>query len=212
MAGTTEIYDEGAVVLVSTGWTSYVTHARLWTDSNVEVDEQSVTFTYNTSEKRWKPTGDIVFDVAAGTQDVSYVTIGSSTVEYYEKVFATLYDFTTLGTLTIDSWAFNITGTSLNDDGKEALFGTGFLGIATAKLYTSGSAVLLDTQSVTFEVTQADGTIEPTANIIFDVTSGIAYSIQLLISTTVVYNRTLDSTYPFTTPGTLTVDSWAISF
>jgi len=212
MAGTTRIHDAGAVVLVSTGWTSYVTHARLWTDSNVEVDEQSVTFTYNTSEKRWKPTGDIVFDVAAGTQDVSYVTIGSSTVEYYEKVFATLYDFTTLGTLTIDSWAFNITGTSLNDDGKEALFGTGFLGIATAKLYTSGSAVLLDTQSVTFEVTQADGTIEPTANIIFDVTSGIAYSIQLLISTTTVYNRTLDSTYTFTTPGTLTVDSWAISF
>ena len=211
MAGTTETYDEGKVVLMETGWTSYVTHARLWTDSNVEVDEQSVTFTYNTSENRWKPTGDIVFDVVAGTQDVSYVTIGSSTVEYYSKAFATLYDFTTLGTLTIDSWPFNITGDYLNDDGKEALFGTGFLGIATAKLYTSGSAVLLDTQSVTFEVTNQGGQLEPTANIIFDVTSGIAYSIQLFISTTVVYGRTLDSTYTFDTPGRLTVDSWAIS-
>lgn len=215
MAGITQVFDEGKVALMNTGWTSFVTTAKLYTNLDALVDTQTVTFAFDDVAIEWKPTADIVFDVASSTQDVSYVTIGTTTVPYYSKLFASLYDFTTAGTLTIDSWVFTLAGSgtfTITDEGVEALFNVGVLGITSAQLRNITGLVTIDTQSVTFSVTDAGGTLEPTADIVFNgTTADSGRLIYIYVSAVNIFVKDLGQNYVFTTPGTLTVDSWTVN-
>jgi hypothetical protein len=219
---TTRVTQLGRKELFDDGWTANVTWARLYTNLDVLVDEQPLTLTYDSGLDILKPTADIVFDVGAGTDDVAYVSFGYTIpaqepapafdFELYFKVLPSLYDFITDGTLTIDSWDITFSGTYLLLAGRQVLIPTGFTSkITTAKLYSSTNA-LLDTQSVTFVTDNQTGVMSPNADIIFDVDSGIASRIKLYnTGGTELYNRTLNTTYTFTTKGTLTVDAWNIT-
>jgi hypothetical protein len=206
----------GKSALFSQGWTTGIVRARLYTNLDALVDTQTIEMAYNSSTDTLSPTADIVFNVGTGVEDVAYVDIGyidggSLWVGYYTKDLPSLYDFTTAGTLTIDSWAITFGGTSLTVAGKDVLVPSGFTStVVSAKLYNSADE-LLDTQSVTLSVTS--GVMSPTADIVFNVATGkVAYYITLVTSGAVeVYKRILSTSYTFTTKGTLTVDAWNIT-
>jgi len=205
----------GKYDLFTTGWTSKVTWAKLFTNLDVEVDEQSCTLEYVGGAL--SPTADIVFDVGASTDDVAYIMIGYTSgtdVAVYIKDLPSLYDFTTAGTLTIDTWTISIGGTHILTAGKEIMAEQGFTSIITwAKLYTSANE-LLDSENVTLSA-NGQGIMQPTADIVFNVATGkVANYITLGYtpsSDVVCYKRVLSSSYTFTTAGTLTVDSWTIT-
>ena len=215
------LYDSGKSHLFNLGWTSGINKIYLYTSGNVLVDSQSVTFTY--SGGVLVPTADIVFNVPAGTSNVAYVEIGRYTPEdppipaifnpYYKEGFSTTYNFTTAGTLTIDSWELNIGGTGLQAAGEEALFTTGWASTITqAKLYTVGDA-LVDTQSITFEV-NGSYQLVPTAAVTFDVagsTNDVKYINLCDASNNVYFKRLFSGDYDFPTAGTLLVSSWPFS-
>ena len=214
----TAVSEIGAYNLFYGGWTSSVAQAKLYTNLDVLVDTQAITLNYASSQMQ--VSADIVFSVAAGTNDVSYVEIGytspayeqipESWMDFYSKDLALLYDFATAGTLTIDSFNISVTGDYLQAAGRDELCQYGFDSKVTwAKLYTSADA-LLDTQSVTLETSIA-GVCSPTADIVFTVTSGTGYYVALGYGTTVMYKRLLGAGYTFTTPGTLTVSSWEMT-
>jgi|LGVE01.1.fsa_nt_gb hypothetical protein len=209
------ITTEGEQELFLNGWTSIVTWAKLYTDADVEVDEQTVTLVWDGTNENMKLTADVVFDVTGGTNNVEYVKFGytsGSDIVVFTEIFSTLYDFSTTGTLTLDYGYFYISGTSISTAGEEELADNGFETIVTAKLYTTGSAVLLDTQTVSFTAESGDLSLDD--SIVFDVASGIPYSIQLFnTGGDNLYQRVFDSAIDeFTTPGTLTVDTWVFSF
>ena len=108
--------------------------------------------------------------------------------------------------------------TAITTAGKTQLFSTGWKDYANKiKLYKEADAVNpVDTQSVTFTYNSTTKTIEPTADIVFDVTSGtqdVSY-VELIydngVTDTVLYTKTLDTLYDFPTAGTLTIDNWSI--
>ena len=144
----------GKHYLFFSGWTTRVVQATLYTATNSIVDTQAVTLSYNSTTNVLSPTADIVFDVEAETEDVAYVSIDGFNDPLYYPIYTkdlpSLYDFTTAGTLTIDSWDITFGGTHLLDAGKDLLVTVGLTTkITWAKLYTSADA-LLDTQNVTF--------------------------------------------------------------
>jgi hypothetical protein len=208
----------GKNALFTAGWTTAIVRARLYTNLDALVDTQTIAMAYNSSTDTLSPTADIVFAVGAGVNDVAYVEIGfidggSLWVGFYSKDLPSLYDFSTAGTLTIDSWAITFGGTSLTVAGKDVLVPSGFTStVVSAKLYNA-SDVLLDTQSVTLTSSAGTGIMSPTADIVFNVaTGGVAYYITLVTSGAVaVYKRILSTSYTFTTAGTLTVDAWSIT-
>jgi len=137
--------------LFTGGFTSNIQWIRLYTQTGVLVDEQPVTFTYQTD--KIEITADVVFEVPASTNDVSYVIVGRTQTPldflYYRKMLDVLYDFTTAGTLTIDSFTFAVTGAPLQPDGREALFTTGWSSYITQiRINNSGGAI--DTKPATF--------------------------------------------------------------
>jgi len=211
----TAVTELGSYELFNSGWESKIAWARLYTNLDVLVDEQACSFTYSGSTLN--PTADIVFDVGAGVNDVAYIILGYTTgtpldIEMYSKDLPALYDFTTAGTLTVDSWAITLGGTSLTADGRPVLAQDGFVStIVSAKLYNA-SDTLLDTQSVTMSASPSTGVMSPTADIVFDVaTGGVAYYITLCnTGGTELYKRIIGS-YTFATAGKLTVDAWDFS-
>lgn len=210
------LYTAGKTALFKYGWTPKITWARLYTDTDDLVDEQSVTFIE--SSGIISPSADIVFSVAASTNDVSYIKLGYTTgldFEIYRKDLDQLYDFTTAGSLTVDTFTFTIAGTYLTVQGKSDIWTQGFEEITFAKLYTS-SDVLVDTQTTSFTTNTGTGALNCDADIIFDVAGGTnnVYYIQLGYndgSDKFDYKRLLSTTYNFTTTGTLKVDSWAFT-
>jgi hypothetical protein len=215
----TSVSTLGKYYLLFSGWTTRIVRAKLYTSSNVLVATETVTFSYNSTTNILSPTAPIVFDVAEAVDDVAYVVIeGFNDPTYYAiytKDLPSLYDFTTAGTLTVSSWEITFSGSYLLDAGKDILVTEGLSSkITWAKLYNA-SNVLLDTQSVTMSASSSTGIMQPTADIVFDVaTGGVASYIRLGYtdgSDVICYQRTLPSTYTFTTAGTLTVDSWFIT-
>lgn len=210
---TTGLTDGGKEVLFSDGWTSKVTTAWLYTDADVLVDTQSITLTHTSSTSTMQVSADITFNVDASTDDVSYIEIGRMVGEmkdpFYTKTLSTLYDFATAGTLTVDSFVITISGTSLLAAGIDSLCNVGLETMISAKLYDAGD-VNLDTQALTFTATD---TLDLDSSVVFDVAKDKTASYIKLLNSGgfALYKRTLDTTYPFSTAGTLTVDSWSIS-
>lgn len=208
----------GKYNLFKYGWESTINYARLYTATDTLVDTKTIAMNY--ASNVLSPTADIVFNVPAGTNDVSYVVIGNLTTgtytSFYSKDLSALYDFTTAGTLTIDSWEISLSGTYLQTTGRQALFETGWESYITwAKAYTLGD-VIVDTQSTTFTANISTGAFSPTADIVFNVSAGtndVAYiNLGYTSGTDIVFYKRIFSTYyDFVTAGTLTVDSWTIS-
>lgn len=203
----------GKYELFHNGWTTRMTWAKLYTSADVLVDEQTVALSWNGTNKLMEIVADVVFDVAGGTNDVSYVIFGTGTapdIVFYTEVFAVLYDFATAGTLTLDSARFTLSSSYITDLGKEELSTAGWETIVTAKLYAAG-AVLLDTQTVAFS-TATTGIMTADAAIVFDVADNTAYAVDLLnVGAEALYYRVLPVTAEFVTPGTLTISSWAMT-
>jgi hypothetical protein len=209
----TGLTDIGRERLFTAGWTTEITKAWLYTSSDVLVDTQNLTMTHTTGTATLVASADIVFNVAASTNDVAYIQIGALAGEikstYYTKTLSTTYDFVSAGTLTVDSFVITLTGSSLTADGKDELWTVGFETITGAKLYDTIDA-LLDTQTVSFTATE---TLDLDSAIVFDVATGKTAEYVTLINTSadVLYNRILDATYPFTTAGTLTISEWSLA-
>ena len=209
------IYEVGKTDLFNNGWTSKITWARLYTDTGVLVDQQSVTFTYVTDHIQ--PTADIVFEVSSATDDISYITLGYTSgldAILYRKDLSQLYDFTTSGILTVDTFTIGLTGSSLQPDGRQALFTTGWnTTITKLRINNAGGAV--GTVSCDFDV---DGSYDFAldSQVVFEVsagTNGINNAQLLNSSNTVYWSKTLPSPAPynFTTAGELRINTWVIS-
>ncbi len=209
----TGLTDSGRERLFSDGWTTKVTKAWLYTSSDVLVDTQDLTMTHATGTATLVASADIVFDIAAATSDVAYITIGALAGEikdtYYTKTLSTTYDFVSAGTLTVDSFVISLTGSSLTSDGKDELWTVGFETITSAKLYDTSDA-LLNTQTVSFTATD---TLDLDSAIVFNVAKDKTAEYVVLVNTGAqqLYNRVLDATYPFTTAGTLTISAWSLA-
>lgn len=125
---TTAITTLGKYHLFKSGWTTRANRIKLYTDNGTLVDTKTVTFTY--ASNNLSLSASAVFDVTAGTNDVSYVSLiyndGSNDVVLYNRDLGTLYDFPTAGTFTVNTWSFGISApTSLLLD-RQSLFTTGW--------------------------------------------------------------------------------------
>jgi hypothetical protein len=208
----------GKYELFKYGWTLHTAWVRLYTSADVLVDEQSLTLSY--ASNTLSPSATIVFDVASGTNDVSYVVIGYTTgtpldVTFYTKDLPALYDFPSDGTLTVNSWQITVGGTYLLPAGRDDLCVNGWESLVTwVKLYNS-SDVLLASESMTFAANVGTGVFAATSDIVFEVATGGAayYAVFGYTSGSDVqlYKRLFSTTYTFTTAGRLTIDSWEIT-
>lgn len=214
----TAVSTAGKHELFTYGWTTRVAWAKLYTNLDVLVDTQAVTLTYNAGVMT--PSADIVFSVASGTNDCSYVEIGytsggSVEIVLYTKDLPQLYDFATAGTLTIDSWEISVGGTGLQTTGRDELCTEGWTSnITWVKLYTSGD-VLLDTQNATFASNAGTGIMSPSGVITFNV-AGSQTAAYAMIGYTDgtdkgLFKKIFSSPYAFATAGTLKVNSWEIT-
>ena len=221
---TTAVTTYGSYLMFNDGWVGNVNYARLYTSADVLVDTQIITMSHTAGTTTMQPSADIVFDVDAGTSNVSYVVIGKYTApigefpalydDSYTRVFTSTYDFETDGTLTIDTFSITVSSAYLSADGRDELYTNGFEVITSAKLTTALSAEL-NTQSTSFTANSSAGKLTPDANIVFDVAEGTeataAKYIELYKSSTLLYTRELATTYTFATAGTLTVTGWEMS-
>ena len=221
---TTAVTTYGSYLMFNDGWVGNVNYARLYTSADVLVDTQFFTMSHTAGTTTMQPSADIVFDVDAGTSNVSYVVIGDYNPPLdpvpelynpcYTRVFTSTYDFETDGTLTIDTFSITVSSAYLSADGRDELYTNGFEVITSAKLTTALSAEL-NTQSTSFTANSSAGKLTPDASIVFDVAEGTeataAKYIELYKSSTLLYTRELATTYTFATAGTLTVTGWEMS-
>lgn len=218
----------GKYYLFTNGFEATIETAKLYTASNVLVNSQTANFVYNASTLKIEADADIVFPVAGGTNDVSYVQLVFDSVNepLYRYDFASTYSFLTNGTLTLDSFDLSLSGASVNaviGNASSTIFKYGWatnsgtpLLLKQAILYNStGSSI--NTQNCTFTANATTGALGLTGDIVFTVGAGATNvnRIDLIhedgVGDKVVYRRTLASTYNFPTAGTLTVDNWVIS-
>lgn len=218
---TTAITTAGKYRMFKTGWKNYANKIKLYTDLGTLVDTQTVTFSYNSTNKTIEPTADVVFDVSSGTNDVSYVELiyddTSTDTVLYTKELPALYDFPTAGTLTIDNWAIGITSSDVTDNGKSALLQLGWENrINRAILYTTTNTQV-DVNTVSFTANAGTGALNASATIVFDVSAGtsnvskvtLGYTPETIISE--YYTKAFSTTYSFTNAGTLSVSGFTIS-
>lgn len=215
----TALTTSGKYNLFENGWTTKINSIKLYTSTNVLVDTQSVTFAYNSGDQSIRPTANIVFNVASGTNNVSYVEIGNQTAlwdAYYTKDLPELYSFSTAGTLTIDSFILTLSSSFLLTQGKADLWQSGWRSkITTAKLYTS-TDVLVDTNDIAFTANISTGAFPMTGTEVFDVAGGTNNVNYITLgyndgTDKVLYKRTFITNYNFPTTGTLTVSAWSIT-
>ena len=209
------IYDSGKTTLFNNGWTSKITWARLYTDAGVLVNQQAVTFVYATD--KIQPNADIVFSVSSAVNDVSYITLGfTSGLDsiLYRKDLDALYDFSTAGTMTVDTFTISLSGTPLQPDGREALFTTGWNTIIT-KIRINNSGGAIDTKACDFDVNASyNFALDAQINLEVPASTNSINNAQLLnADDDVFWSKTLPSPapYTFTTAGELRVKTWVIS-
>jgi hypothetical protein len=217
---TTAITTAGKYRMFKTGWKNYANKIKLYTDLGTLVDTQTVTFSYNSTNKTIEPTADVVFDVSSGTNDVSYVELiyddTSTDTVLYTKELPALYDFPTAGTLTIDNWAIGITSSDVTDTGKSNLLQNGWESkLIEADLLTS-SDVVVDTNVVSFTANAGTGALNASATIVFDVSAGTSNVAKIQVGDNpslfiAYYTKSFSTTYSFTNAGTLSVSGFTIS-
>ena len=213
---TTAITTLGKYHLFKSGWTTRANRIKLYTDNGTLVDTKTVTFTY--ASNNLSLSASAVFDVGAGTNDVSYVSLiyndGSSDVVLYNRSLGTLYDFPTAGTFTVNTWAFSISApTSLFMD-RQSLFTTGWEVIDALvfnKMDTPVSGTIFENQLTTnISTGELVCAVNPIVNIsagnsgINTIRFGYLGNLENMIP---YYSEALPSSYSFTNAGTLTVEN-----
>lgn len=216
---TTAITTLGKYHLFKSGWTTRINKINLYTDTGVLVDTQAVTFAYSGSTQKISPTAQIEFDVTAGTNDVSYVSLiyndGSNDIVLYNKSFAILYDFPTTGYLRIEAWEIGINATNSVTWDREYLFTQGWETLLDwVGAYIGQSDTLVGNGAitgVTANVSTGELECDDTIISIPASTTGIntltfAY-LGSLSNPIVMYKVELGTSYSFTNEGTLLVEN-----
>lgn len=216
------ISDYGKRTLFSQGWRSRITKIRLCTSSGTIVDEQDITFVMNIGTGTMHLSAPVIFNVASGTTNVSQVRLFSfGAPDVYDLIYtedlASTYDFTTAGTLEIDTYNFDISNSFLTYEGKNQLLNSGWVQyIRWAKLYR-GLETLIDTKNCSFAANISTNKLELEAPIVFDVplnSSSATYYIHLGWTdgeTEKVLFKKTGTTVSFPTAGTYRVNTWEIS-
>lgn len=215
----TAITTAGKYQLFKQGWSGIANKIKLYTNLGVLVDTQSVTFTWNSTNKTIEPNADVVFDVSAGVNDVAYIELiyddTSTDTVLYTKDLSSLYDFPTSGTLTIENWAIGVSSSEFTDDGKNALLTDGLEPeISKASLILGNTSV---TVNASFTANSSSGRLNADSTIIFNVPGGTTGISQFTLSSytstplpleTPLFVKTFNTTYDFTNKGTLSISSF----
>lgn len=205
----------GKTKLFQTGWVTPINHIRLYTTAGAFVDGKSTSFSFNIGDYTISTSSDVVFNVSAGVNNVSYVEIGTlisgTFTAYYQKDLTSTYNFAISGTLTIDSFVISLSNSYIENYGKQLLWETGWTTqIDRAKLLTDTNTEVDTVSGVSFTVVSNSLTL--TGTMTFDVsapTSNVS-KVQLANSTASIYTRTF-TPYNYPTAGKFTVNSWVIS-
>lgn len=213
----TAITTLGKYHLFKSGWTTRINKINLYTDTGVLVGTQAVTFVFG-SEKI-SPTAQIEFEVTAGTNDVSYVSLiyndGSSDIVLYNKSFSLLYDFPTAGYLRIEAWEIGVTATNSVTWDTQYLFTMGWeTTLDWVGAYIGQSDTLVGNGAitgVTANVSTGELECDDTIISIPASTTGIntltfAY-LGSLSNPIVMYKVELGTSYSFTNEGTLLIEN-----
>jgi len=107
----TYLLTQGKADLWQSGWESKITTAKLYTSVDALVDTNDIAFTANISTGAFNMTGTEIFDVAGGTNNVNYITLGyndGTDKVLYKRTFISNYSFPTTGTLTVSSWSMQV--------------------------------------------------------------------------------------------------------
>lgn len=109
--GGSHITAVGKEALFETGWENLITWGKLYTVADALVDSQNTSFETNSSTGSFICTNDIVFNVSGGTNNVTYINLGytnGSDVVLYKRIMSPTYNFSTAGTLTVDTWTISV--------------------------------------------------------------------------------------------------------
>lgn len=213
------ISDYGKRTLFSQGWRSRITKIRLCTTSGTIVDEQDITFVMNTGTGTMYLSAPVIFNVASGTTNVSQVKLFQFTSpDVYDLIYtedlASTYNFTTEGTLTLNTYTFSVSGGTL--EGRNKLWNDGWASVITwAKLYRGET--LVDTKTCSFTASIATGNkLTLDASLIFAVpVSAISFYYIHLGYTDAETDKELfektGTSVAYPTVGTYRVNTWEIS-
>ena len=212
----TSITTLGKYHLFKSGWTTRANRIKLYTDNGTLVDTKTVTFTY--ASNNLSLSASAVFDVGAGTNDVSYVSLiyndGSNDVVLYNRSLGVLYDYPTAGTFTVNTWAFSISApTSLLMD-RESLFKYGWEIMDALDFYKTDVVVSGTGFEGQLSTNISTGELVCAVNPIVNISAGntginrIRFGyLGSLSNMTPYYSEALPSSYSFTNAGTLTVEN-----
>lgn len=213
------ISDYGKRLLFSFGWRSRITKIRLCTSSGTIVDEQDITFIMNTETGTMHLSAPVIFNVASETSNVSQVSLGyfgepGVYAMIYTEDLASTYNFTTEGTLTLNTYTFSVSGGTL--EGSNKLWNDGWVQYITwAKLYRGET--LVDTKTCSFSANvDTSNKLKLDAPLIFEVpVASVSFYCIHLGYTDAGTDKTLfektGTTVSFPTAGTYTVNTWEIS-
>lgn len=213
----TAITTAGKYQMFKTGWRDYANKVKLYTDANVLVDTQNVTFSFSNGTL---VATNIVFDVGTGTNDVSYVELiyanGGTDTVLYTKDLDSLYDFPTAGTLTIETWTISISSSEVTTAGRSQLLQNGWEGMDIAMVEAQGAVQFF--KGTGFTANAGNGTLPCDDTVIFDITAGTS-SINIfavgflggLAQPSLYYIRSLPQGYSFTNAGTLSVSGFVLN-
>lgn len=213
------ISDYGKRALFSYGWRSRITKIRLYTSSGTIVDEQDITFVMNTGTGKMHLSAPVIFNVASETPNVSQVRLFSfGAPDVYDLIYtedlASTYNFTTEGTLTLNTYTFSVSGGTL--EGSNKLWNDGWVQYITwAKLYRGET--LVDTKTCSFSATvDQSNKLKLVAPLIFEVpVASVSFYYIHLGYTDAGTDKTLfektGTTVAYPTAGTYTVNTWEIS-
>ena len=214
------ISDYGKRQLFSFGWRSRAKKIRLYTSTGTIIDEQDITFIMDTPSGTMYLSTPVIFNVPSGTTSVSQVRLFSfGEPDVYDLLYtedlASYYDFTTAGTLTLDTYFFDISSSSITVEGKNRLWNNGWVQSITFGKLIKGTNTLVDTKACAFSVNVLTSRLELDSPLVFTVPSdptSLAYTIHLGYTDgtdKVVYQKNTGvKAYP--TSGTHTTNTWGI--
>lgn len=213
---TTAITTLGKYHLFKSGWTTRANRIKLYTNNDTLVDTKTVTFTY--ASDKLSLSASAVFDVGAGTEDVSYVSLvyndGSNDVVLYNRSLGVLYDFPTTGTFTVNTWVFSISAPDSMLLDRQSLFTTGWEIMDALDFYKTDVQVAGTTYNGQLLANISTGELVCGVNPIVKIASGNTGINRIRFgylgggsTMTPYYSETLPFSYSFTNAGTLMVEN-----
>lgn len=215
------ISDYGKRQLFSFGWRSRATKVRLYTSAGIIIDEQDITFIMDTQSGTMYLSTPVIFNVPSGTTNVSQVRLFSfGEPDVYDLLYtedlASYYDFTTAGTLTLDTYYFDISSSSITVNGKNRLWNNGWVQSITFGKLIKGTSTLIDTKACAFEISYSTNRLELESPLVFTVPAdptNLAYTIHLGYTdgeTDKIVFKKVAGVQPYPTSGTHTTNTWGI--